>query len=203
MTLLNSNLGGAVVSSAGKRYANSLTPEIIEALKAGDHMAFDIVFLALYSKVKAFIRVLTKSEDVATELSQQLFIDLWLKKERLDSSKNFNAYIYTMARNSTINYLKSRNCRDFCSYEFLNSEDSIDFNENICAMELELLINLTVKRMPQQRRRVYELSRNANKDNDSIAKELNISKKVVEKHIRLALGDIREVIRRFTLLFFC
>ena len=202
MVDLNFSLQALPVEDAKIVRKNVLTQEVIELLRLGSHKAFDTVFYALYPQIKMFIKVLTKSEEIADELSQKLFVDLWLKKERLDPAKNFNAYIYIMARNLAFNYLKSKNFRDFYSFDYLNEEDYADFEGNIFAKELDLLVNLTVKRMPSQRKKVYELSRRENKSNSYIAEELNISKKTVEKHLRLAMSDIREVIRRFTMLFF-
>jgi len=204
MTNLNPSYRNDANSIVNAKHRNSsLSPADIDALKSGDQKAFDTAFHTMYPRVKAFIKILVKSDDTAQELSQKLFIDLWLKRERLDSSRNFNAYIYTMARNAALNYLKSKDFRDFYSYEYLNDEDCTEFDGDIYAKELDLLVTLTVNRMPLQRKRVYELSRNSNKSNDIIAEELNISKKAVEKHLRLALNDIREVIKRFTMLFFC
>ena len=56
--------------------------------------------------------------------------------------------------------------------------------------------------MPEQRRRVFEMSRYAGMDNQAIADELNISKRTVENHLTLALKKLREALGVFSLLFF-
>ncbi|WP_289489660.1 sigma factor-like helix-turn-helix DNA-binding protein, partial [Parabacteroides goldsteinii] len=45
--------------------------------------------------------------------------------------------------------------------------------------------------LPEQRKRVFLLSREENLKNKEIALRLNISEKAVEKHITKALSDIR------------
>lgn len=185
-----------------KKQAKVLNPDVIEALKRGEHSAFDTVFDALYYRIYIFLKMLTKSDDDAQELSQRVFIDLWLNREKLDSTKNFNAYIYKMARNSALNFLKSKNLRDFDSYDSLDQESEFNADDDTLVKEIQLLVNLTVSRMPPQRRSVYEMSRNLQKTNDEIADELEITKKAVEKHLRLALSDIRNVLNGFILLLF-
>ncbi len=48
----------------------------ITGLRNGDHKAFELIFHRYYGKVKAFLRILTKSEELADELSQHVFVNL-------------------------------------------------------------------------------------------------------------------------------
>ena len=46
--------------------------------------------------------------------------------------------------------------------------------------------------MPPQRRQVFKMSRFQQRSSDEIARELGLSVRTVEKHIQLALQDIRK-----------
>ena len=67
-----------------------------------------------------------------------------------------------------------------------------DTEERLFAQELQQLIELTVKNMPEQRRRVFEMSRKEGLSNEEIAQKLGISKRTVENHITTALAAIRK-----------
>ena len=53
----------------------------IEALKSGDEKVFEELFIAYFSKVRAFINGIIKSEDDAEELAQDIFVKIWTDKE--------------------------------------------------------------------------------------------------------------------------
>lgn len=53
------------------------------------------------------------------------------------------------------------------------------------------IIDRVVEGMPVVRKEVFTLSRYHNMTNESIAKRLKISKRTVEKHISLALGQLK------------
>ena len=69
-----------------------------------------------------------------------------------------------------------------------------DAEEELNAKELELIIAIAVERMPSQRRKIYQMSREQGLSNENIARELNISKRTVENHLTQALADIRKIL---------
>lgn len=106
-----------------------------------------------------------------------------------------------MAKNAVINQVKRNSFHDeYVKYEFYKQTD-FTIEEDIFAREIQLLVELTISKMPAQRKRIYIMSRVDCLKNDEIAEKLNISKKTVENHLNLALKEIRKSIS-FLLLFF-
>ena len=70
------------------------------------------------------------------------------------------------------------------------------------AEELLLLIQHTVEQMPAQRKRIYEMSRKEGKNNDEIAKELNISVNTVKTQKKIAYRTLKDYIYEITCLLF-
>ena len=172
----------------------------LQKIASGEHDAFRCLFMRYFPKVKYFIASIVKSEAVAEELSQDIFLKIWMGRGQLPTLRSFNAYIYRMARNAALNYLDHKYLEEnyLANIDPPTSTNPID---DIEARELELLIQLTVDRLPDHRRRVYTMSRVENLKNDEIAEKLNLSKKTVENHLNLALKDIRNVLTA-ALLFF-
>jgi RNA polymerase sigma-70 factor (ECF subfamily) len=173
----------------------------LDKLALGNSDTFRLLFMKYYPKVKCFITYFVKTEAIAEELSQDIFEYIWVNKEYLADIKSLNAYLFHIAKNKSINYLNHKRIEEdyALSYTELTQEYSIE--EELYAKEFELLIQLTVEKMPEQRRRIFEMSRTKNLKNSEIAEELNISKKTVENHLNLALKQLREV-TALAMLFF-
>ena len=74
--------------------------------------------------------------------------------------------------------------------------------ENIYAKELSLLIDIAIEQMPEQRRRIFKMSRKDGLSNEEISLKLEINKRTVENHITQALADLREILKNTSLLLF-
>ena len=70
----------------------------IEALRNGNHKAFEEVFLAYFDKVKYLLTGLLRSESDAEELAQDIFVRLWMNHTSIDPNKAFSTYLYTTTR---------------------------------------------------------------------------------------------------------
>lgn len=176
--------------------------ELIELISDGDRNAFRSVFLSYFPKVKYFIAHLLKEETAAEDMSQDIFIKIWENRVNLKEIQSFDAYIYRMAKNAVINEFKKKNLEEkYYNYSYPLQESSISAEEELFAKEIQLLTDLTVSKMPEQRRKIYEMSRMEGIKNEDIANKLGITKKTVENHINLALKEIRKTIS-FILLFF-
>ena len=175
---------------------NNIDIKTLEAFQDGNHKAFETVFIAYYNKTKAFIDGYIKSEPDAEELTEDLFVNLWINRHSIDTSKSFNSYLHTIARNAAINFLKHKYVSD-AYLNNLDTEYSSTSEEDLIAKELEMLIDKLVGGMPEQRRMIYTLSRNEGLSNAEIAERLNTTKRNVESQLSLALKEIRKAISCF------
>ena len=170
---------------------NNIDIKTLEAFQDGNHKAFETIFIAYYNKTKTFI------EPDAEELTEDLFVNLWINRHSIDTSKSFNSYLHTIARNAAINFLKHKYVCD----AYLNHNQETGYSstseEDLIAKELEMLIDELVGGMPEQRRMIYTLSRNEGLSNAEIAERLNTTKRNVESQLSLALKEIRKVISCF------
>ena len=164
---------------------------------------FEQFFIMTYPKVKAFAWKLLKSEEDAEDIAQDIFAKLWTNPEIWENQETWNSYIYTMVRNHIYNFLKHKSIRQTYQEQCTKEEPAIpetDIHDQLYAKESELLIKLTIANMPEQRRKIFRMSRTQEKSNQEIADELNISIRTVERHIYLALIDLKKVL--LTLFFF-
>ena len=156
-----------------------------------------------FPKVKTFAWQLLKSEEDAEDIAQDIFAKLWTNPEIWENQETWNSYIYTMVRNHIYNFLKHKSIRQTYQEQCTKEEPAIsetDIHDQLYAKESELLIKLTIANMPEQRRKIFRMSRTQEKSNQEIADELDISIRTVERHIYLALIDLKKVL--LTLFFF-
>lgn len=174
----------------------------IEALWNSNHKAFEAVFITYYNKTKALIYGYIKLESDAEELTEDLFVNLWINRQSIDTSKSFDAYLHTIARNAAINYLNHKYVHLAYTNKFQFQECSSTSEEDLIARELGLLIDDLVEKMPEQRKQIYILSRNEGLSNTEIAERLNTTKRNVESQLSLALKEIRKAISTFIFSLF-
>jgi len=159
---------------------------------------FEQFFILTFPKVKAFAWKILHSEEDAEDIAQDIFVKLW------DNPEIWDSYIYTMARNQIYNFLKHQSV-ELNYQEKLSQENSpsyeFDMYDKLYAKELQLLIKLTLDNMPEQRRKVFSMSRQRGMSNQEIADNLQLSVRTVERHIYLALQELKKVI--LIAFFFC
>ncbi|MDR3180624.1 MAG: RNA polymerase sigma-70 factor [Prevotellaceae bacterium] len=170
--------------------------QYVEKLAQGDHATFRGLFMQYFPKLKIFIAGLVKSEAIAEELSQDIFVKIWEKRKALTTVQSFNAYIYRMAKNAVLNHFQHEHIKERYIGQ-VSSDSPVSADELFQAKETELLIQLTVAKMPTKRRTIFELSRRSQLKNEEIAQKLQLSKKTVENHLTLALNEIREALKNF------
>jgi len=173
----------------------------VQALKQGDHSAFEEVFSLYYLKIKTFLLGYVKSMSDAEEIAEDIFVELWQNHQKIIPERSFDAYLYTIAKHKALNLLK----RKHLSNTIINSHTTGNFayspEDEYIALEKALLIEMIVEKMPPQRRSIYNL-RKEGLTNEEIARELNTTKRNVESQISLALKTIRQSIFCYFFMFY-
>lgn len=177
--------------------SNSIDIKTLEALRNGDHKAFEHIFVTYYGKIKSFIFGYLKSEEDAEELTEDLFVNLWINHKSIDITKSFSSYLHAIARNAAINFLNHKHLHNTYLRNIQYTGHSSTSEEELIAKELGLLIDDLVDKMPDQRKQIYLLSRNEGFTNTEIAEKLRTTKRNVESQLSLALKEIRKAISSF------
>lgn len=176
---------------------------LLKALREGDEKAFEKIYLNYYKRTLYFITGLVKSENDAEELTQEVFIKLWINRNTIDPERSVHSYMYTIARNAAFNFLKHKLVeKNYISEYTVQNTETETSEEILFAKEIALLIEMSVEKMPEQQRKIYKMSRKEGLSNEEIATRLQISKKTVENQLSLALGELKRVIAGMVILFF-
>lgn len=179
---------------------DSFNKNTLNELREGGHKAFERVFIVYYNKIKIFIFGYLKSDIDAEELTEDLFVKLWINRESIDANKSLSSYLHTIARNSALNFLKHKLVHESYQKNSDTLASGYSPEDSFIAKETSLLIEMAVEKMPEQRKQIYLLSRNKGLKNEEIALLLNTTKRNVESQVSLALKDIRKAILSIVLM---
>lgn len=163
---------------------------------------FDIYFKTLTTYAYRFVGNWQTAEDI----TQDVFMSLWEKKESIDFDDPIKPYLYRAVYNRSINYLNSalmqKRIEGAETIDELINREILSYNQHdtLLLKEITEEINQFVDTLPPQCRTVYKLSRERNLKNKEIAAQLGVSEKTVEKHISKALSEIRNHLVRLDIL---
>jgi RNA polymerase sigma-70 factor (family 1) len=154
---------------------------------------FKCLFNTYKERLFAYILAVSHSHYIAEEITQEIFIKLWLCRDVLNQVENIEGYIFAMARNKTLNHLRKathdvkllNELKDSMQYSGNNVEERTQLSE--CDKLLQEALTL----LSPQRRLVYQLSRNQGLNHQEIAAHLQLSRNTVKNHLVKALQCIR------------
>lgn len=171
-------------------------------------LKYQRLFTTSFPKVKNFARMLLKSEADAEDVAQDIFCRLWLQPEIwLDNERELDDYLFIMTRNVIMNIFKHQQVE----YEYQESvfektllaelTENEDILKNIYYNEMLLAIRLTLEKLPERRRMIFELSRFQGMNYKEIAEKLGVSVRTVEHQVYLVLVELKKVLFFIFFLF--
>ncbi|MBX6379369.1 MAG: RNA polymerase sigma-70 factor [Thermoflavifilum aggregans] len=162
----------------------------------------EIKFKALYDEYKnrlyGYVLVITHSPHVAEEITQEVFVKLWLHRDKLEEVEQVEPYVFRMARNHTLNYIRKASNDSRILHE-LQDAMLLQVNEvedRLIAEDYESIVEEALSQLSPQRSLVFRLSRYQGLKLEEIAQQLHLSKNTVKNHLVAALSFIRTYLSR-------
>ncbi|CAM4061388.1 RNA polymerase sigma-70 factor, ECF subfamily [Pedobacter westerhofensis] len=154
---------------------------------------FNQMFTNYKCRIYAYILAITKSEYVAEEITQEIFIKLWVARENLHEIKNLDGYVFKIARNLSLNHLRKVAYNEKMSGELIRvaAKDGDSAETKLNLFDYNKLINQAVDGLSPQRKLVFKLSKEDELSYDEIAAQLKLSKNTVKNHHLTAMGIVR------------
>lgn len=171
--------------------------QTVSRSRASDISLFQQLFDSYFQSLVTYAFRFVNDWQAAEDITQDVFMALWVKKEDVDFDQPVKPYLYRAIYNRSINYLNSalmqKRIEGVDTIDELINQEILSYNQHdaLLLKEITAEINNFVETLPPQCRNVYKLSREENLKNKEIAARLDISEKAVEKHITKALTEIR------------
>src|SRR3989344_4758938 len=84
---------------------------------SGDEKALEILFGRYFKQVYRFAHSYSKNSEDAEDITQKTFLKAWRNLKKFDQSKNFKTWIFSIAKNSAIDFLKKKRVLVFSDFE--------------------------------------------------------------------------------------
>lgn len=174
-----------------------------ESIKNGDEKSFEVFFKMEFNNIVHFINAYINDFSAAQDLAQDVFISFWHKRSYINSNLNIRSYIFKIARNKTLNYIRDNRAAaaKISLTDFYALQDEI-VTERIDALKLEELINRTYNKLPSEIRDTFYLNRIHGFTYAEIAEQRQVSVKAIEYQIKKALQVFRKRLKNHLATFF-
>lgn len=186
--------------------------ELVTKLNKGELTAFQQLYSQYYVPLCVYAKQYTRIKEIAEEIVQDVFLNIWEHKGQLKITVSFKAYLFTAIRNQCLNHLKhlqviqeyneyyTQLLKDAQDYYILSQEtgDSI-----LIANELEKSLMEAIDSLPDCCRKIFLMSRFEGLKHQDIADNLGVTLNTVHKQMSIALDKLRIALKNynFALLF--
>lgn len=187
-----------------KNHNNEVDKQIIRKIKKSDLAAFRELYDAGYNSLLTFAMSFLKEKEIAKDIVQETYLSLWENRHQIHLIRNINGYLYKNVKNRCLNYYKhlqiieNHRDRNYIQLKEIELSAPDRFNnvfEYINHEELnERIINI-LDDLPEDRQKIFKLSRFHGLKNYEIAEKLNISVRTVDTQIYRAMKVFKEKLK--------
>lgn len=178
--------------------------ELIKKIVDGDEQAFSVIFFKYLPVLQSFALKFSKSADATEEIIQDAFVRVWLNRDKLSDVENVKAYLYKYVSNECLTFLRKKIRAEKVSdiYKIKNPDHTTNTSDTINLNEINRIVAKAVNKLPNQRRKIYQLSRSDGKTIPEIAEILDISPSTVKNALVTALKEIRQELHQHGITLF-
>jgi RNA polymerase sigma-70 factor (family 1) len=170
--------------------------ELLNRLAGGDENAFVTLFNTHQDHIFKVVYRFVKSQALAEELVQDIFLKVWQERQKLPSIQHFQNWLFILARNHLFTCLRrmalERKVRRAWTDERPLNENSTD--HRLRNSQFNELLQETINSLPAQQQAVLRLAKEQYLTYEEIAQQLSISPNTVRIHMSRALAAVRKAL---------
>lgn len=167
--------------------------ELLIQLKKGDDEAFEEIYSMYSHRLYVNLLRLVKSEELAMDLLQDLYLKLWSNRGNIDTGKNIGAYLFSIAKNLAIDFFRKaarestlQNHLIAVGTELYNHVDDVFFHKETAAMLSKAIANL-----PPQQQKIFNHCKIEGKSYNEVAEIMDISVATVGNQLVKAVKSVK------------
>lgn len=180
------------------------TTKLLDDFRNGKEQAFRQIYLQYYRPVCYFAFQLVNDMSQAEDIASETFSKLWLRRANFYALPSLKSFLYTSARNASLDYLKSLKVRSLSHNElaYLAEHESDYVLSKMIRAQLMQSIYCEVDRFPEKVKQVFRLFFEEGLGTREIAQKLNMPEQSVRNTKTRALGMLRHTLLKKKALYF-
>lgn len=165
---------------------------LLQRIAEGDEQAFSALFVTWATPLAAIAMKILKNEYARQEVVQEVFIKVWLHRDKLDKVTHLGAWLRKITINQSLLALQRHAANDKRLEALQVTPPPIDNTNTLELKEIHRLVHEAIESLPPQRKTIYHLNRVEGKTTREIAENLQLSHGYVRNALSAALALIRE-----------
>jgi RNA polymerase sigma-70 factor (family 1) len=177
--------------------------DLLLQIALGNEAAFAHLVNHYWQKVFSICLTYVKLPETAEDISQEIFLKIWHKRESLSTIDSFDNYIFIITRNTVVSTLRKTSFQKNVQAEIADTiaASQMSAEDMLVSKKLSELLANAVTCLPPQQQKIWQLSRDGGLSHEDIAREMGISKNTVKVHLVRAINFIRTYLSQYLSLF--
>ena len=168
------------------------TIEVADYMRADPEACLAELYSDYYEYLVNSVYRMVPDQITAEDLVQDVFFEIWKKREQLEFRTSVGAYLRKAVTNRALNCIRAKKMNfEVEDAALLLKSTEINSAKKLEIEDLQQLINKSVDKLPEKCRVVFSMSRYEEMKYAEIAESLGISIKTVENHISKALKILK------------
>ncbi|MEO5948729.1 MAG: RNA polymerase sigma-70 factor [Chitinophagaceae bacterium] len=179
-------------------YVTYTNEKLLQLIKHNDEGAFSALYNRCWKQLLVQATSLLNSQEEAEEIVQDVFVQLWKKRDSINIVHTVNTYISAMTRYGCLKILAKRKQAkrlENLAIPFVEQENStelwLDFED------LRQQLEEAISQLPDKCQLIFKYSREAGLNDKEIASKLDLSVNTVRTQMHRALKKLKTSLNSF------
>jgi len=155
--------------------------DLLCRLQSGDEAAFEKLYRKYVDAIFRKVHYLTKSADIAEELTQDVFLKIWERRAYIDPEKSFSAFVHRIAQNLITDLYRRLVHNQALRQHLINSVTEL-YDPGAADSDQQLIWQ-ALDSLPAQRKKVMALVKIEGRSYQEVSNLLGISPSTIRDHV--------------------
>lgn len=185
---------------------NFTDEKLVQIYLKGDEKALEELVRRYFSLIYAFSRRYNGNSDNASDITQEIFVKVWKNIKKFDTSKNFRVWLFAIAKNAALDWLKKRQAvpisllkefrEDEEFFENIADPNQISIIDEIYQNSVSQNLMLAIEKLPSKYNLVVNLHHSKGLNFREISGLLGESINTIKSRYRRGLILLRKIITK-------
>lgn len=165
--------------------------ELVGLLKAGNHTAFEEIYLRYQPILCSYIYRKIKDKQEAEDIVHDVYFNLWKYKEEFAIVSTLSGYLFKATLNKAFSNFRHKLCIREYEEVYMEPRNTRSTDYMIRTNESSKMIDLAISTLPEKMKEVFLLRHKHGLSNKKIADALSLSEHTVATQMKNSLKILR------------